>query len=113
MGHAGLDVPVRFVFSGVWNLPFGRNHRLATHGVAAALAGGDGDGAYTVSSGAPFNPTMSTDSANDFGTTFLDRICKGNLSHPSLQEWFNTSCFVGRRTTRMVIAEGTFSLGPG
>lgn len=96
MGHAGLDVPVRFVFSGVWNLPFGHNHRLATHGVAAALAGGwNVDGVYTVSSGAPFNPTMATDTANDSGTTFPNRICNGNLSHPTVQDWFNTSCFVG------------------
>ncbi len=96
MGHAGLDVPVRFVLSGVYNLPFGRTHRLANQGVAAALAGGwNIDGVFTVSSGAPFTPTMATDTANDSGTTFPNRICNGQLSNPTLQEWFNTSCFVG------------------
>ena len=96
MGHAGLDVPVRFVFSGVWNLPFGHGHHLASQGVGAALAGGwNIDGVLSVSSGAPFTVTMSTDSANDSGTTFPNRVCNGVASAPTLQEWFNTSCFVG------------------
>jgi len=38
MAHADDDFPLMFHFSGIWNLPFGRNHRLASQGVGAALA---------------------------------------------------------------------------
>ena len=42
----------------------------------------------------PFTPSLSYDAANAGTVTRPDTVCNGSLPHPSLQEWFNTACFV-------------------
>jgi hypothetical protein len=52
------------------------------------------DGIYQAESGYPFTPALSFDNANAGNGSWPNRVCNGNLSNPTLQEWFNTSCFV-------------------
>lgn len=95
LGNSAQDAPFRFTFSGTWSLPFGAGQRLASQGwEKVAFGGWQVDGVYQAQPGYPFTPTLSFDNANAGNTSFPNRICSGSLSSPTLQEWFNTSCFV-------------------
>jgi len=95
MGHSDDSIPLRMVFSGMWDLPFGRNHHFANQGVAAALAGGwQVEGIYTVSDGHPITPVLGSDNANVDGTSWPNRVCNGQLTKWTLQNYFDTGCFV-------------------
>ncbi len=85
-----LDIPNRFVFSGLYELPFGHGKAWAhdTSGLANALIGGwQLNGVATIQSGAPFTVNG--------GAGFPNRVCNGNTpagGHSVLQ-WFDPSCF--------------------
>ena len=105
MGHSDDDIPLRMVFSGTWGLPFGKGHALASGGVPAALAGGwQIEGVYTASNGHPVTPVWNTDVANVDGTTWPDRVCNGQISNWTLQNYFNASCFVNPTTITPALA---------
>ncbi len=88
------DVPLRFVLSGIWDLPFGKGKPFLDHGWGAAIAGQwELSGIYQVQSGVPFTPVLSFDNANAGTTSRPDRVCSGSLSNPTVQEYFNVSCF--------------------
>jgi hypothetical protein len=88
------NVPLRFVFSGLWSLPFGKGHNLANSGVVSKVLGGWSLAAiYQAQSGFPYTPSLSFDNANAGTVSFPNRVCDGTLSSPSLQHWFDTSCF--------------------
>jgi hypothetical protein len=75
-------------------LPFGNGQHFASHGVPAALAGGwQVEGIYTASSGTPFTPVLSFDNANVDGTSFPNRVCNGQISNWTVQQYFNIGCF--------------------
>jgi hypothetical protein len=94
-GPSENNVPVRFVFAGVWQLPFGGGHALAGHGWAAQVVGGwEVSAIYSAQSGLPFTTNLSFDNANAGTTSWPDRVCDGNISNHSLQRWFDTGCFV-------------------
>lgn len=95
LGNSAQDAPLRFTFSGTWSLPFGAGRRLGSQGwEKAAFGGWQVDGIYQAQSGYPFTPTLSFDNANAGNSSWPNRVCGGSLSNPTLQEWFNTSCFV-------------------
>jgi len=95
MGPADQDVRLRYTFAGTWDLPMGKGHQFASRGAGAALLGGwQMDAIYTAQSGYPFTPNLNFDNANAGNGSWPDRVCNGSLSNPTLNEWFNTSCFV-------------------
>jgi hypothetical protein len=94
-GPSENNVPLRFVFGGVWQLPFGSGHGLARHGWAGQVVGGwELSAIYSAQSGLPFNTNLSFDNANAGTTSYPNRVCDGNISNHTLQRWFDTSCFV-------------------
>jgi hypothetical protein len=67
---AGFDRTQNLQFYGNYELPFGRNHRLADHGVAAAIAGGwQMNWVLSSMSGTPFTVGTSGTSVNAPGNT--------------------------------------------
>ena len=42
----------------------------------------------------PFTANLSFDNANAGTTSYPNRVCSGTLAHPTLSQWFDTSCFV-------------------
>jgi hypothetical protein len=94
-GPADQNVARRFVIGGIWDLPFGRGHALASQGWSSQLAGGwQLSAIYQVQDGLPFTAVLSFDNANAGNTSWPNRVCNGNLASPTVSQWYNTSCFV-------------------
>lgn len=100
-GRASFDLRHYFSFAYVYELPFGRGKSLfSTIGpVTNAVVGGwKINGVTTVTSGPPFTLRVGGDPAGIGGSGTLrpDRVCNGNLpgSQRSIEQWFDTSCFV-------------------
>ncbi len=92
--NADFDFPNRFVFSGIWQLPFGPSRAMVNHGPAAAIVGGwDLSGIWTDQSGSPVTLIENSNTANVGTVTWPNRTCSGALSHPTVQEWFDLTCF--------------------
>ncbi|PYV38398.1 MAG: hypothetical protein DMG06_25735, partial [Acidobacteria bacterium] len=101
-----LDTRHRFVFSSMYELPFGKGRRWASKGGAlTAVAGG-----WEVSTIASFQTgfPVSTLSGFDFanvtqGGQRPDRTCNGNLpaGDRTVERWFDTGCF----TTEFLAAD--------
>ena len=88
------NVPLRFVFSGLWNLPFGSGQAWAKTGLLSKVVGGWSLAAiYQAQSGLPFTPVLSFDNANAGTVSFPNRVCNGTRDSPTVQHWFDTSCF--------------------
>ena len=95
LGNSDQDTPLRFSLSGTWSLPFGAGQRLASGGWEKDVFGSwQVDGIYQAQTGYPFTPALSFDNANAGNGSWPNRVCSGSISNPTLQEWFNTSCFV-------------------
>jgi hypothetical protein len=92
---ADNDVRLRYVFGGSLESPFGTGKRwLASSRAASAVLGGwRGTTIYQVQTGLPFTPGLSFDAANGGTVTRPNRVCDGNIDNPTLQRWFDTSCF--------------------
>ena len=93
------DLPNNLVLSPIWELPFGNGRRFLHHGgILNQIVGGwQLTSILTRRSGFPFTPTLS-------GTDLLllngfhvadrpDRNCTGQLSDPTVFNWFDKSCF--------------------
>lgn len=94
-GPSDQNVPLRFVMGGVWDLPFGPGHALASQGMAGqALARWQLSGIYQIQNGLPFTAVLSFDNANAGTTSWPNRVCNGNLSAPTVGRWYDTGCFV-------------------
>lgn len=100
-GLANFDARHRLVFSSVYPLPFGAGRTFlagAGRAVNAILGGWGLSGIFTLQSGRPLTPAISTD-YNQTGQTDTDRpnrIADGQLpsSQRTLDRWFDTSAFV-------------------
>lgn len=85
----------RFVFSGLWEVPFGPGRRWATSGFSGAVFGGWAlSGISSISSGIPYTLTLNFDNANTGNTNWPNRIGRGTLDNPTVDRWFDTSAFV-------------------
>jgi hypothetical protein len=94
-GPSDNNVPLRFAFGGIWDLPFGSGRSFVRQGWASRIVGyWQASTIYQVQSGLPFTANLSFDNANAGTTSYPNRICSGALAHPTLAEWFDTSCFV-------------------
>ncbi|HLJ14698.1 MAG TPA: TonB-dependent receptor, partial [Bryobacteraceae bacterium] len=93
-GPSDSNVPRRLVFSAAWDLPFGKGQRYLQSGPLAYLAGGwQASGIWTAQDGSPFTLALSVDNANVGQTSWPNRVCDGRNTNPTLQNWFNQSCF--------------------
>ena len=94
-GPSDNNVPLRFAFGGIWDLPFGPGRALVPHGWASHIIGyWQASTIYQAQSGLPFTANLSFDNANAGTTSYPNRVCSGTLAHPTLFQWFDTSCFV-------------------
>lgn len=89
------DVPHRFVFSTVYDLPFGRGRRFLQRGgvLGTIVAGWQLGNILTLQSGFPFTPVTGRDIANVGLNTRPNRIAKGTVAHPTIDRWFDASAF--------------------
>jgi len=96
-GSTSFDIPHRFVLSYNWDLPLGDGRRFlrhATGGLNKLLQGWQFGGIITFQSGEPFSVTLATPVSNTATFNRPNRICSGKLSKPTVERWFDTSCFV-------------------
>jgi hypothetical protein len=94
-GSSDIDVRNRFIASGTWELPVGRRDRfLGSNAVSRAVLGGwQIGGILTAQSGFALTPTVSTNPANTESTGRPNRVCSGKLSDPTVQMWYQVTCF--------------------
>lgn len=94
-GPSDISVAMRFVASGVWDLPFGTGRRYLGRGWMGRIAGPwQLTAIYSTQTGLPFTPTLSFDNANAGTTSWPNRVCNGSLANASIKRWFDTGCFV-------------------
>ena len=104
-GLSDFNVSQRFVVSPVYELPFGRGHRMFTGRVASLIASGwQVSGIGTVETGRPF--TVTNSSSNNSGSfNNQDRpnlVGDPNTGAKTVLQWFNTGAF------STAVAKGTF-----
>lgn len=95
-GNEGWDQRQRFTLSGTYEVPLGPGKQFGSRltGPAAKLAGGwQFNVIYSAASGVPFTPGLLTDVSNTGVGEWPDRTCNGHVSHPTVNEYFNPSCF--------------------
>jgi len=101
-GPSGLQRHHRFVFSGVYELPFGKGKPLLSSGLAGKIVGGWNLSAfYEIRSGAPFSVGSIVNNCNCFsqGGQGADIAAGANWKRtggdfdPGRDTWFNTSVF--------------------
>lgn len=94
-GPSDQNVPLRFVTAAIWDLPFGPGRAFVKNGIAGEILGfWQLSAIYQVQNGLPFTAVLSFDNANAGNTSWPNRVCNGNISNPTVTQWFNTSCFV-------------------
>jgi hypothetical protein len=97
-GPANFDRTHTLAISNVWELPFGRGRRFASHisrPLDLALGGWVFNGISTYSSGMPFSVHVSnTSSINaDFNNVRPDKVGNPHLSHPNRTLWYNPAAY--------------------
>ena len=94
-GPASFNVTHRLTASYAWEIPVKTGNKLAN----AVVADWTLSGVATIDSGSPYYVLLEADNANigSVGgrlTSEPDLVCNPNLSHPTIDRWFNTSCYV-------------------
>jgi hypothetical protein len=93
-GPSDFNVPNRFVFSGIYQLPFGRGRAFVNRGWLSYLAGNwDTSGILALEQGIPFSVALSFDNANTGTTSRPDRLHDGRISAPTVDRWYDPSAF--------------------
>ncbi|HEV2178242.1 MAG TPA: carboxypeptidase-like regulatory domain-containing protein [Terriglobia bacterium] len=95
-GLNSIDLTHQFTGSFTYDLPFGRGQKWAStaSGVTEALLGGwQTNGILHFTSGSPLYLSVAIDESGTGLGNRPDRVCNGALSNPTVNEWFNTSCF--------------------
>jgi len=97
--RSDFNLKHNFVFSHTYLLPFGAGQRWlnSTHGpLNKLISGWQSVGILGAHSGFPFGvgaTGLSNTNTEFFGGARPIRTCSGKLSHPTINEWFDTSCF--------------------
>lgn len=117
-GPSDFSVKHRFVASYVYQLPIGRGKRLlgGVNKPANALIGGwQLSGVTTFQTGFPYS--IAATDTNGLLNTFFQRanqVCNPNTGFTkSINEWFNTSCFVNPASGVYGTTPRNFLTGPG
>ena len=95
-GFKLVDIPQNFVFSYVYELPFGKGKGLANWpGVAGHLVSGWSiNGITTFQAGQPLWVTVANNLLNNNGGSNSANITCSHVSMPKhVSQWFDTSCF--------------------
>ena len=87
-GLSGFDLPQQFVFNYIWELPGPKAGFLKQ-----VVGGWQMTGIWVMHSGWPFTVDAPSRTNNGTGSR-PDRVCGGTLSNPTVEKWFNTTCFV-------------------
>jgi len=93
---SGFDTPQRLVFSYLYELPFGRQKHWGQswNGATNAFLGGwQVNGITTYMTGFSFTPTITSNLDNG-NSNNPNRVCSGAVSNPTIDRWFDPSCFV-------------------
>jgi Carboxypeptidase regulatory-like domain len=98
-GPSDLNVPLTFVVSALYELPFGKTKEYANSGIGAAILGGWQLGTIvSLRSGLPVNATLGGSSGSNAGTgggtlrpNFVGNPYSGAPN--TVGEWFNASAF--------------------
>jgi hypothetical protein len=61
----------------------------------------------------PFTLKLSQDNANVGNTAWPDRVCNGRLDNPTVQQWYDQSCFVTPLQYHFGNAGRNILYGPG
>lgn len=125
-GTANLDKALsqvqlkhNFTTSVIYNLPFGRGKQFGNDWstpIDAVLGGWEFDIIEKITSGFPI---FITDGNNQSGVTFAsnanrpNQICSGRLDNGTIQQFFNTNCFVSAPAGELGDANRTPLYGPG
>jgi hypothetical protein len=117
-GPSSNDIRHRFVFSSVYELPFGKGRKWLSSGVAGQVLGGWTVATVTtLQSGAPFTVVTQTNSTNAFsaGSQRADVLRNPNLPSDaqSVQKWFDTSAFAQPGTYQFGNEGRNILRGPG
>jgi hypothetical protein len=110
-GPSDMDLAAQLRTALIYQLPVGRGRHWAVSSRAADLVVGGWQFSDTTTyyDGFPFTPTWSKTSINNVGLGQLpNRVCSGKLSHPTITEWFDSSCFVSPIPTSL---QATYSYG--
>jgi hypothetical protein len=109
VGSANTDLRHNFSLSTLYQLPRG-----SLSGVTDAILGGwSVNVIFSAHSGYPLGMSMAN---NQSGTAFgnrPDRVCDGALDDPTVQRYFDTSCFVAPAVGVLGNAARTTLFGPG
>jgi hypothetical protein len=95
-GHSANDIPNRFVFSTVYELPFGSGKRWLSQGPVGRMVGGWSlSNVTTWQSGPPLTVVTQTNSTNAFSTGALrpNVLRDPALITPTVHEWFDITAF--------------------
>lgn len=101
-GLSQLDVPQTINGYATWELPFGQGRALGLKGFAdEAFGGWRLTGVFQAHSGIPFTPVVGTaDQSNSQASQcycgfswFPNVVGNPQVSHPSINQWFNTAAF--------------------
>lgn len=95
-GRASFDIRQRAVFSGTWEMPFGRGRSYLTSGLAAVILGGwQINTVASFRTGFPFSVSANGDVCNCAAASQLAEQVGDPLTgfEQSRLQWFNTSAF--------------------
>ena len=87
-GNSDWDVPNRLTASWTYVLPFSPKGRIRY-----AAAGWQANGILSLYGGLPFEVDSGENTLNNGAGSRANRICSGTLPNPTIQEWYNLSCF--------------------
>ncbi len=115
-GSSNTDLRHNFSLSALYQLPFGNGQPFLSglKGLPEVILGGWSVNAIVIAqTGYPLGMSMAN---NQSGTAFgnrPDRVCGGALDDPSVNRWFDTSCFVAPAVGVLGNAARTTLFGPG
>ena len=95
-GLSGFDLRHRFVFSPVYELPFGPGRKYFTGNRYTGwfVGGWEISGILSLQTGRPFTVLVSTDNANILGNVDRPNVIGNANSGPhTVQQWFNVNAF--------------------
>jgi len=101
----------------VWELPFGAGRRFVNQGLGSHILGNwQLSGITQFQAGTPLTPTTSTSWLNVGPWVALprsDRVCGGKASNPTLDQYFDTSCFPAQPPNTFGNSGRNVIIGPG